>query len=143
MWGMAENKSAGPPSLKALREQADRDLAQLKAAYADREAALRRYETASSAIADAEAAIERAKGEQGRAMAELLATGMTVASVAELLGVDQRRVRAVRPGTAEEKVPPRLRPVAKAPTPPGPNEPHAGARPPAGGSGPSGISVVA
>jgi hypothetical protein len=130
MWGMAENKSAGPPSLKALREQADRDLAQLKAAYADREAALRRYETASSAIADAEAAIERAKGEQGRAMAELL-------------GVDQRRVRAVRPGATEEKVPPRLRPVAKAPTPPGPNEPHAGARPPAGGSGPSGISVVA
>lgn len=143
---MAESKNAASPTLSALRQRADEELAALKATYAEREAAVRRYEAAAATIAEAEATISRAKEEQARAIAALLDAGMTVAGVAELLGVDQRRVRSVRPAAdAEQRPPARPRPVAArgAQVAPAAPVPSVASHPSAGNSHPADLSVVA
>ena len=99
-----DNK-ASSPTLAALKQMADDELASLKALYAKREAAARRYEAATAALAEAEAAAGKARSEQQAAIDDLLGAGMPAASVAELLGIDERRVRPSRPSSRPSRRP--------------------------------------
>ncbi len=110
---MADNK-ASSPTLAALKQMADDELTSLKALYAKREAAARCYEAATAALAEAEAAAGKARSEQQAAIDDLLAAGMPAASVAELLGIDQRRVRPPRPSSRPPPPPRRPAPAKEA-----------------------------
>jgi len=95
--GMPEKSTS--PTVAALKQMADEELAALKVMYAKREAAAKRYELATAALGEAEAAAKKARDEQQAAITDLLATGMSAGAVAGLLGVDERHVRP-RPAKA-------------------------------------------
>lgn len=150
---MADTKATNSPAASALKQMADDEIASLKATYAKREAAAKRYEVAATAIAEAETAIAKARDEQAAAVAILVETGMAPPGIAELLGVDQRQIR---PAQAQSRSRPRARadrapssaPSQSVASPPA-SPPHDAPRPgPVTGGlsapgSPSGLSVVA
>lgn len=62
-----------------------------------REAAIRQYEAGKAAHAQAERNVVAARQEQTNAVRSLVDSGLDVNTVANLLGIDARRVREARP----------------------------------------------
>ena len=105
---MADKRPASSPAAAQLQQLAEQEAAALRERHKARDAAIRQYDSASAAIADAEKLVAQAKQDQAGAIATLLESGLGVADVASVLGLDPRRVREARPST-------RTAPVARAP----------------------------
>ena len=105
---MPDKRQSSSPAAAQLQELAEQELAQVRERHKARDAAIRQYDSASAAIADAEKLVAQAKQDQGNAIATLLESGLDVANVSSVLGLDPRRVREARPGA-------RTAPPARAP----------------------------
>jgi hypothetical protein len=105
---MPDKRPASSPAAAQLQQLAEQEAAALRERHKARDAAIRQYDSASAAIADAEKLAAQAKQDQANAIATLLESGLDVANVASVLGLDPRRVREARPAT-------RTAPPARAP----------------------------
>jgi len=94
---MPDKRSPSSPRAAQLQQLADQEAASLRERHKARDAAIRQYDTASAAIADADQLLARAKQDQANAIGTLLDSGLDVANVASVLGLDPRRVREARP----------------------------------------------
>ena len=94
------------PATRRLRELAAQEAAATKERLALRTAAARSFSGAVARLAEAKAAWEGAQTEaersKARAVGELLGSGMQAVEVAELLGISEKELRALRPTTSEK-----------------------------------------
>ena len=95
LFGMAPRQSSTPLAAQ-LAELAETEAAALRDRHKAREAAVRRYETARARLEQAERSMVAGRDEQAAAVVALLETGLDSAAVAQLLGIDARRVREAR-----------------------------------------------
>ena len=79
-----------------LSELADAEVAALRERQRAREAAVRLYETGRTRVAEAEQSLAVGRDEQAEAIVALLGTGLDANAVAQLFGIDTRRVREAR-----------------------------------------------
>ena len=100
--GMPPRQSSSPLAAQ-LAELAETEAAALRERHKAREAAVRRYETARAKLEEAERSLLAGRDEQAAAVVALIDTGLDSTAVAQLLGIDARRVRearaAKRPGS--------------------------------------------
>ena len=93
------------PATRRLRELAAQEAAATKERLALRTAAARSFSGAVARLAEAKAAWESAQAEAERskatAVGELLGSGMQAVEVAELLGISEKELRALRPTASE------------------------------------------
>jgi hypothetical protein len=92
---MSPRQNASPLSAQ-LAELAETEAAALRERHKAREAAVRRYEAARAGIEEAERSLVAGRDEQAAAVVALIDTGLDSTAVAQLLGVDARRVREAR-----------------------------------------------
>ena len=85
---------------RRLRELAAQEAAATKERLATRTGAARSFSAAAARLAEAKAAWEGAQAEaepvKAKAVGELLGTGLEASEVAELLGITERELRALR-----------------------------------------------
>jgi hypothetical protein len=94
------------PATRRLRELAAQEVAATKERLALRTPAARSFSGAVARLVEAKAVWESAQAEaersKAKAVGELLGSGMQAVEVAELLGISEKELRALRP-TASEK----------------------------------------
>jgi hypothetical protein len=94
------------PATQRLRELAAQEAAAAKERLAVRTAAARSFSAAVARLAEARAAWEAAQAEaehlKAKAVGDLLGSGLEAGEVAELLGISERELRALR-ATAPER----------------------------------------
>ena len=103
------SKTTPPPGAAALADLAEAEVAAVKQRLKAREAALRHYGSAEGSLLQAQQLMSSGRIERAKAIEELLATGLDITAVANLLGLDPRRVRearAAKVGTASAPPPP-------------------------------------
>jgi len=92
---MSPRQSSSPLAAQ-LAELAEAEATALRERHKAREAAVRRYETARAKLEEAERSLVAGRDEQAAAVAALIDTGLDSTAVAQLLGIDARRVRETR-----------------------------------------------
>jgi hypothetical protein len=95
LFGMAPRQSSTPLAAQ-LAELAETEAAALRERHKAREAAVRHYETARAKLEEAERSLAAGRNEQAAAVVALIDTGLDSTAVAQLLGIDARRVREAR-----------------------------------------------
>lgn len=95
VFGVAPRQSSTPLAAQ-LAELAEAEAATLRERHKAREAAVRRYETAGAKLKEAERSLLAGRDEQAAAVVALIDTGLDSNAVAQLLGIDARRVREAR-----------------------------------------------
>lgn len=93
------------PTTQRLRELAAQEAAAARERLATRTGAARSFSAAMARLAEAKAAWEGAQAEaersKAKAVGDLLGTGLEASEVAELLGIPERELRALRATTPE------------------------------------------